>query len=116
MPDSEAVQITRRPRCERERMRGGWFDPSDLTNNTPPVTVDLDVTVFGQDVAISPDVDFLQLGFFNENEPSIKRAQEATLQRAMAHAHARLVEGITRPPGEPSVVSDESAVEATPTK
>lgn len=99
MPNAAAPQITRRPRCERERMRGGWFDATDLTNNFPPVTVEIEANVFGQDYAVnsaySPEINLLALSAeYAGAEPSVRRATEAVLQRAMDKANTRLVDVI----------------------
>jgi hypothetical protein len=98
-PDSASVQITRRPRCERERMLGGWFERADLTNNMPPITVEIDVNVFGRDYtvnsAFSPDLDlFVVNAAYDDEDPSLHRAAEAVLQQAMEKANTRLIERI----------------------
>lgn len=82
-------------------MTHGWFDPRDLTNNMPPITIDIDVTVFGRqhviNAAHSPEVDFYRLNYtygLESDYPEARAAMEATLQQAMAKAHARLIESI----------------------
>jgi len=47
------------PKCSRDEMKAGWFDPADLTNNYSPLIVDLSVEVSGEIyevyTAYSPD-------------------------------------------------------------
>ena len=49
------------PKCSREEMKAGWFDPADLTNNYSPLIVDLAATVNGKTyevyTAYSPDTE-----------------------------------------------------------
>jgi hypothetical protein len=76
-------------------MHSGWFDPADLTNNYPPITVDLDVSVFGRaytiNAAYSPDVDLTGAGMSRGGVQAMP-AFTAMVQRAMDKANARLIE------------------------
>jgi len=49
------------PKCSRDEMKAGWFDPVDLTNNFSPLIVDLAVEVNGKTyevyTAYSPDTE-----------------------------------------------------------
>lgn len=89
-PNYDSGRQWREPRCSRERMAGGWFDPADLTNNYAPITIDLDVTVFERahviNVALSPEVDL--------TTPGGTLAREAIVQRAMYRLQDRLVAAI----------------------
>ena len=89
-PNYDNGRQWREPRCSRERMAGGWFDPVDLTNNYAPITIDLDVTVFGRDYAInaavSPEVDL--------TTPGGTLAREAVIQQAMHRIEDRLIAAI----------------------
>lgn len=93
-PSTESPTLWRRPKCERERMLGGWFDSADLANNFPPISVDIEVNVFGRDyvvnAALSPEANLMGEFRFMANSA----ATEATVQRAMDRANARLIEQI----------------------
>jgi hypothetical protein len=47
-----------KPKCSKEEMNGGWFDPADLNGNVSPVTQDISIELFGKiysaNFAISP--------------------------------------------------------------
>lgn len=98
-PTPSAGAPTRAPRCERDRMLAGWYETSDLTNNFPPIVVEIDATVFGQDIAInsatSPEVNLFGLAIMNpshmEGAP-LRAAVEASVQRAQERANARFIE------------------------
>ncbi|MGC3982683.1 MAG: hypothetical protein QM808_15650 [Steroidobacteraceae bacterium] len=95
------VNITRAPKCVHEKMTGGWFDKSDLTNNNQPITIELDVTVFGRSYlvnsAFSPETNAIlpNLARLPPNHPQAQDAITATLQQAMSKAQARLIERIS---------------------
>jgi hypothetical protein len=95
-PDTAAEKIWRAPKCAREKMAGGWFDPADLTGNAEPITVDIDVSVFGGDFVVnaahSPE---LNGRLFVEAAGTQPQALEAMFQKTMAKAHQRLVDMIT---------------------
>jgi hypothetical protein len=90
--DVNAPKVWRKPKCDRERMHSGWFDPNDLTSNYPPLTVELDVSVFGQDYSVnaahSSEMVIQPYGVM----PS--PVLEAILQTTMDKANARLVKAI----------------------
>jgi hypothetical protein len=117
-PNADSPQVTRVARCGRDRMQHGWFDQSDLSNNNPPVTVDLDVTVLGGDYAVnsalSPEVDFFSLGYGygRETRPEAHGALEATVQHAMAKAEARLVAQVAA--NQSPLVPQPAAADAMP--
>lgn len=94
-PGNNAPQIWRRPKCGPDRMHSGWFDQSDLTNNRPPITIDIDVTVFGRDYVVnaarSPELDLDRLGVMHLEE---SQAFSAMLQQTMDFADARLVAAV----------------------
>lgn len=82
--------VTIAPRCPRAEMRGGWFDPADLDNNFPPVTVEITVNFRGADysaiAAHSPPI----LQHWNHWVlPVISQA-------AMKKANARLIAAIQK--------------------
>ena len=51
------------PKCSRDEMKAGWFDPADLTNNYSPLIVDLAANVNGKTyeiyTAYSPGTELL---------------------------------------------------------
>ncbi|GIU65962.1 hypothetical protein PsB1_0116 [Candidatus Phycosocius spiralis] len=93
--DVNAPTVWRKPRCDRERMHSGWFDPSDLTSNYPPVTVELDVSVFGQNYSInaahSSEIVIETYGVIPMQKSPVFNA---ILQTTMDKANARLVKAI----------------------
>jgi len=58
---SSSVPKTLSPKCAREKMTGGWFDPADLKNSGRPYSMDVDIRVDGKTYsatfAVSPDKD-----------------------------------------------------------
>lgn len=92
MPDVRATQLWRAPKCGRDRMQSGWFDPSELSNNFPPITVEIDVNVFGQDYLInaanSSEMNIPYLGV------GTSPAFNAMLQSTMDKANSRLIKSI----------------------
>ena len=93
-PGDNNPQIWRSPKCARERMAGGWFSTQDLTNNTTPITVDIDVTVFDRNqvvnAALSPSLqgtDFQVVSTGRATTPAL----DALLQQAMDKANKRLI-------------------------
>lgn len=83
-------KIVIKPACEREKMKAGWFDPADLTNNISPIVIDIDVTfddrAYSVNTAYSPYIDL-----YSYTEDPIA---EALVQEAMAKANQRLIEQI----------------------
>lgn len=94
-PGLKADHVWRRPKCGRDRMVNGWFDPADLTNNNPPLSVELDVTVFGQNYAFntghSPELPPERLGVDRLEQ---SEAFGVIIQHLMSTVEARLVEKI----------------------
>jgi hypothetical protein len=95
-PDANSLQVWRAPKCGQEKMAGGWFSTADLSNNTTPITVDIDVTVFGRshvvNAALSPELpakDFLAI-----STRGASPALNALLQQAMDKANNRLIDAI----------------------
>ena len=92
MPDVKASDIWRAPKCGRDRMHSGWFDPSELTNNFPPITIEVDVNVFGKDYLInsasSPEMSIPYLGV------GASPAFNAMLQSTMEKANSRLIKAV----------------------
>lgn len=43
---------TTAPRCEREKMTGGWFDPAELTNQNSPFIVEISVRIDGKPYSV----------------------------------------------------------------
>jgi hypothetical protein len=91
----DGPEIKRKPKCEAENMKGGWFDKADLTSNAAPFVIDLDVTVFGKpykiNAARSPELDLTYPG---RDELQHSPATAAMLQWTMTKAHERLVAAI----------------------
>lgn len=101
--------VSLRPKCEEERMRGGWFQTSELTNNFSPLVTELDVSL-GEEAysvrsVLSPAVE-LATTIERNTDPVVV----AALQQAMAKAHLALVTTINarRAPSvaEPAAVSN----------
>ncbi len=95
MGDIKAQVVWRAPKCGRDRMPIGWFDPGDLTNNFPPLTVEIDVNVFGQDYSInaaqSTELDLNRLGVIALD---FSPAFSAMVQSTMDKANSRLIKSI----------------------
>jgi hypothetical protein len=87
-PSGIKEKIVIRPSCTQEKMKGGWFDPADLTNNISPIIIDLDITLddraYRVNSAYSPFVDL-----YSYTEDPIA---DAEAQKAAAKANQRLVE------------------------
>jgi hypothetical protein len=96
-PGLDEERIWRTPKCGRDRMHSGWFDPGDLTNNNPPLTIELDVTVFGQNYTVnaahSPELNLSRLGLSRRLQES--PAFAVMVQHATDKANARLIERIS---------------------
>jgi hypothetical protein len=101
--DYDDEQIWREPKCQRHRMSGGWFSPEDLSNNYPPITIEIEVTAYGQvisvNAAMSPPVNPSSIVVYfpavlTQTAPSF----EAFLQLAMDRAHDRVVEAVRTAP------------------
>ena len=92
IPDVRATQLWRAPKCGRDRMQSGWFDPSELTNNFPPITVEIEANVFGQDYSInaatSSEMHIPYLGV------GASPAFNAMLQSTMDKGNTRLIKAI----------------------
>ncbi|WP_371397598.1 hypothetical protein [Fretibacter rubidus] len=82
--------ITLKPKCSRDEMTAGWFDPAELTNNISPLIIDLKVEYNGKDYSVysvySPDTE-LQ---YRYGKPEMTRNVNA----AMDKAHKALIEKI----------------------
>ena len=97
MPPGEG----QRPKCEKEKMAGGWFAPADLSNDHSPITIDIDITFAGTKYSItsaySPSIELVQeAGFWAGGIDSVLSQPEwiVAVQEAMAKANARLIETI----------------------
>lgn len=79
------------PRCPREQMRYGWFDPSETTNMKPPLIADLVVSLNGQTYTvhkvISPDIDLTV---------RYSKTQAPYVSHIIAEVHKTLAEQIAR--------------------
>jgi hypothetical protein len=97
MPPGEG----QRPRCDREKMVGGWFAKSDLSNEYSPLTIDIDITFGGKRYSVtsaySPTVELQQeAGFWAGGIESVLSQPEwiVSVQEAMKKANTRLIETI----------------------
>ena len=92
MKDVKAPQVWRTPKCGRDRMHSGWFDPSDLTNNFPPITVEIDINVFGQDYSVTAaNTSEMHIAYLGVGASP---AFNAMLQTTMDKANSRLIKAI----------------------
>ena len=70
------------PKCSREEMEAGWFDPADLTNAHSPLIVDIAVEVEGKTyevyTAYSPDTELR----YKLGKPAMERNVKAALEKA----------------------------------
>ncbi|GIU67575.1 hypothetical protein [Candidatus Phycosocius spiralis] len=99
MEDVKAPKIWRAPKCGRDRMHSGWFDPSELTNNFPPITVEIDVNIFGQDYSINAATSSEMKIAYPGVRPS--PAFNAMLQSTMDKGNSRLINAIrAKPPAK----------------
>tara|TARA_R100001086_G_scaffold245403_1_gene176269 strand:+ start:529 stop:1443 length:915 start_codon:yes stop_codon:yes gene_type:complete len=83
-------EIWREPRCDSERMHSGWFDPADLNNNLPPITVEVDMSLLGRDYKVnaahSPELYLERLGVLKlEDSPAfavmVQRTEDKVTER-----------------------------------
>ena len=73
-------------------MHSGWFDPSDLTNNFPPITVEIDINVFGQDYSVNAaNTSEMHIAYLGVGASP---AFNAMLQTTMDKANSRLIKAI----------------------
>lgn len=94
-PDMKSPNIWRAPKCGRDRMQSGWFDPSDLTNNYPPFTVEIDVNVFGQDYSVSAaESSEINIAYFAIMRIVHSPLLHAMLQTTMDKGNSRLIKAI----------------------
>lgn len=74
--------ITLKPKCSRDKMTAGWFDPVELTNNISPLIIDLKVEYNGKDYSVysvySPDTE-LQ---YRYGKPEMTRNVNAAMDKA----------------------------------
>lgn len=108
MPPGEG----QRPRCDREKMVGGWFDKGDLSNEYSPLTVEIELTFGGKRYAVtsaySPRVELQQeAGFWAGGIESVLAQPEwiVSAQAAMKKANARLIEAIKAQESDSAVVT-----------
>lgn len=93
----DPTKIWRRAKCDKEKQSVGWFDQADISDNSNPITVDLNVRVFDRDysvnAAISSELDAPALTAIQIGAGQVP-AHEALVQKAMTRANTRLVEMI----------------------
>lgn len=79
---SSGEDITLKPKCSKDEMTAGWFDPADLTNNISPLIIDLQVEYAGKDYSVysvySPDTE-LQ---YRYGKPEMTRNVNAAMAKA----------------------------------
>lgn len=89
-PEPRSTNVQIRPKCDKDKMEGGWFDPADLTNNVSPITVEIafliDGKYFKTSAAYSPLIDLYS--------PPSKDVLAAYVQDAMKKANARAAETV----------------------
>jgi hypothetical protein len=75
-----------KPKCAREKMAAGWFDPSEITNGNSPVVVEIALSVNGKPIAVrkvlSPAKELMKDTFVKPMEPDEIAAIEALLHDA----------------------------------
>jgi hypothetical protein len=59
------------PRCSKDRMKGGWFDSSEVSNESPPLVAEVELAYSGRTFRARKVVQ-LEKGF-NENSRSPKK-------------------------------------------
>lgn len=57
---------TRRPKCSKEKMTAGWFDPAEISNNNTPFIIEIDMIVDERPISIrkvySPTFELMKKG------------------------------------------------------
>lgn len=85
--------VVQSPRCSRERMSVGWFDPAEATSSHSPLIVEIDATANGQSFtarsAYFPTIDLPSTYYLPfRGRPRLREPeQQAAFRAAMARAH-----------------------------
>jgi hypothetical protein len=100
-PAVGGVPSTLKPKCERAKMTGGWFDPADLKNTGRPWSLDATIRVDGKTysatIATSPASDgtygFSNLSFDYAADMVAADGKTTSLDQVLARElHKRLIE------------------------
>jgi hypothetical protein len=78
---------TRRPKCSREKMKAGWFESSEITNNFTPLVVDFKARLDGDAILVrtvkSPSRDLSSGMFWIEYSSEDQKQFDAVVDESM---------------------------------